>query len=201
MATLSGLGPSDHGRPLTLAEFRSGDYQPGFRYELIKGKLYVSPFPEVSAALLDSWITWNLNRYEEQRPDVINFVFNKCRVFVPRQKAVSAPEPDLAAYVNFPSEAALAGRVGWEDVSPVLVVEILDPEDPAKDLVRNVRLYRLVPSIREYWVIDPRPDPERPALIVRRRSGSRWRVLHFAFGSTYTTPLLPGFALVVDPRG
>ena len=27
-----------------------------------------------------------------------------------------------------------------------------------------------------------------------------WRVSRHAFGSTYTTPLLPGFALVVDPR-
>jgi Uma2 family endonuclease len=102
-------------------------------------------------------------------------------------------------YHDFPLDTPLR-TLRWEDVSPILVVEVLDEDHPDKDLDRNVRLYRQVPSIQEYWVIDPRPDPEQPTLIVYRRSGSRWRRSRFAPGSTYTTKLLPGFELVVDPR-
>ena len=37
------LGPADHGRPLAFADYLAGDYQEGYQYELIDGKLYVSP--------------------------------------------------------------------------------------------------------------------------------------------------------------
>jgi Uma2 family endonuclease len=199
MATLLKLGPADHGRRLTLDEFLSGSYLEGHQYELIHGRLYASPMPAPAAALLERWIYRALDRYSEERPDIVNFAYNKCRVFVPGQQAVSAPLPDVAAYADFPFDSPIA-ELRWQDVSPVLVVEVLDTYDPAKDLDRNDRLYRLVPSIREYWIIDPRPRARWPALIVRRRNGSRWRILTFPFGSTYTTPLLPGFELLVDPR-
>jgi Uma2 family endonuclease len=42
----------------------------------------------------------------------------------------------------------------------VLVGEVVWEDDPDKDLVRNVELYLQVPSIREYWVLDPLPDSE-----------------------------------------
>jgi Uma2 family endonuclease len=81
------------------------------------------------------------------------------------------------------------------------VAEILTTEDdPDKDLVRNVDLYHRVPSIKEYWVVDGRTDPDEPTLLVYRRWGSRWRQAEVPFGGTYETRLLPGFALVIDPR-
>ena len=42
----SKLGPADHGRAMTLDEFDDADYEPGYKYELIDGRLYVSPDPE-----------------------------------------------------------------------------------------------------------------------------------------------------------
>ena len=84
-------------------------------------------------------------------------------------------DPGLAARR---ARAVLAARrgdqVSWEDVSPILVAEVLYASDPYKDLVRNVELYLRVPSIREYWILDgrdfrrrtdpDRPSPSRPAL-------------------------------------
>ena len=113
---------------------------------------------------------------------------------------MTCPEPDLAAYRGFPLEKDWRA-VQWQDVSPLIVGEIVSPDDPDKDHVRNVELYRLVPSIDEYWLVDPRDDPERPSMRVYRRHGRRWRSpIDLAFGDTYTTKLLPGFALVLDPR-
>ena len=57
-----------------------------------------------------------------------------------------------------------------------------------------------VPTIREYWVLDGRPDPDHPTMLVHRRHGQRWRIIEVGFGETYTTKLFPGFKLVLDPR-
>jgi hypothetical protein len=35
---------------------------------------------------------------------------------------------------------------------------------------------------------------------VHRRYGERWKVIDLAYGDTYTTRLLPGFTLTIDPR-
>jgi Uma2 family endonuclease len=130
---------------------------------------------------------------------VINHVCAKARVFIPDRPDATVPEPDVAAYHDFPHDTPLR-NLRWEDVSPILVVEVLDEDNPDKDLDRNVKLYRQVPSIQEYWVIDPRPDPEQPTLIVYRRSGKRWRKSTIDPGDTYTTRFLPDFELIVDPR-
>src|SRR5205823_3821523 len=107
------------------------------------------------------------------------------RVFIPDEPEATAPEPDSAAYRNFPLERPLR-ELRWQDLSPVLVVEVLSEDDPDKDLVRNVELYLQVPTIREYWIIDGRNDPDRPALRVYRRRGQRWQtVILVEFGGTY----------------
>src|SRR5687768_14222795 len=45
MSTMLRIGPHDHGREMTYEEFLAGDYEEGYKYELIRGELYVSPQP------------------------------------------------------------------------------------------------------------------------------------------------------------
>ncbi len=200
MATVTKLGPADHGRPMTLDEFTRGDYEEGYQYELIDGKLYVSPAPEAPQGRLFLWLFKKLDRYAEQHPEAINYVHPHARVFVSDRPGETVPEPDVTAYRDFPVDLPLSA-IRWKDVSPVLVVEVLSEDDPDKDLVRNVELYLQVPTIKEYWVLDGRTNPNQPGLRVHRRHGKRWRVIDVAFGETYTTKLLPEFALTIDPRG
>jgi Uma2 family endonuclease len=199
MSTVMKLGPGDHGRPMTLEEFYSGDYQEGYWYEIIDGKLYVSPLPNMPQGLLELWLYKKLDRYSDDHLEVINLVYNKTRVEVHGRPGATIPEPDIAAYHDFPLNEPL-GEVQWEEVSPILVAEILSADDPDKDLVRNVELYFEVPSIKEYWIFDNRANPDQPAMTMRRRHGKRWVVRHYGFGETYTTRLLPGFELIIDPR-
>ncbi|MGL4554433.1 MAG: Uma2 family endonuclease, partial [Gemmataceae bacterium] len=105
------------------------------------------------------------------------------------------PEPDLAAYRGLPPIGPRRAGIDWRAIAPVLVVEVISPDNAEKDLTRNPPLYLSVPSIREYWVVETRPNPYQPSLVVHRRHGRRWRVTTVPYGSTYTTPLLPGFAL------
>jgi Uma2 family endonuclease len=200
MATLLKLGPADQGRPLTLEEFLSAEYARGYKYELIDGRLDVSPEANLPHDQNKEWIRDELFLYSRQHPEVINYVSGASRVFVPDRPDVTCPEPDVAAYHNFPREARI-GEHDWQDISPVLVVEVLSEGTEAKDLDRNARLFFLVPSIREYWVVDPRPDPNAPTLVVHRRGRKRWRIERVPFGATYRTPLLPGFELPIDPHG
>ncbi|HEY7311090.1 MAG TPA: Uma2 family endonuclease [Gemmataceae bacterium] len=196
---LKKLGPADHGRPMTLEEFLAARSLEGYQYELIDGKLYVSPVPNLPENRVEDWVYFKLKLYAHYYPDVLNFASNKARVFVPGRRRVTNPEPDVAAYRDFPLELPWAS-VRWQDVSPILVAEVLSLDDPDKDLVRNVELYLRVPSIKEYWLFDTRDDPEQLRLQVRRRYRGRWRLLEYGPGDTYTTKLLPDFSLVLDPR-
>jgi Uma2 family endonuclease len=200
MSTVTKLGPADHGRAMTFEEYLAGDYEQGYQYELIDGRLYVSPQANAPQGHVERWLYRKLDRYADDHAEILNYVYNKTRVFVPGRPDVTTPEPDIAAYTDYPLHLPVAD-VNWEDVSPVLVVEIVSADDPAKDLIRNVALYREVPSIREYWVVDGRADPDRPEMRVYRRRGRRWqRVILVRAGATYTTRFLPGFTLVLDPH-
>jgi Uma2 family endonuclease len=201
MTTQLYLTPADQGRQLTLEDFEAAATQEGYRYEIIQGRLEVSPIPNLPHDVLRKWLERVLDRYAERRPEVINRVQSPARVFLPAgEGAPTAPEPDVAAYRDFPLDRPL-DELDWRDVSPVLVAEILSADTADKDLRRNRRLYLRVPTVREYWVLDPRQSADQPTLLVYRRRGRRWApVRTVPSGGTYTTPLLPGFALVVDPH-
>jgi Uma2 family endonuclease len=200
-ATLQ-LGPADHGRKMTLEEYESATGREGYRYELIHGRVVVSPVPNLPHARVLAWINLRLVVYAEQHPAVINFVSQAGRMFLPAPDPddVSVPEPDLVVYHDFPLDLP-EEEVNWSDVSPVLVVEILSPDNADKDLDRNVELYLDVPSVREYWVFDPLTSVRYPSLRVFRRRGRRWqKPIGVPGRGTYTTRLLPGFELVTDIR-
>lgn len=193
------LTGKDHGRPLSLEEFLTADYQEGFRYEIIRGRLYVSPLPNLVHEDLRIWLQLLLQAYVKERPDRINRVYTPARVFLPEKDEVTAPEPDLAAYRDFPRERVLQGLC-WQEVSPVLVVEVLSADTADKDLTRNPELFIQVSSIQEYWIIDFRDSIQEPSLTVyRRRDRRRWRrPIEVEGGKTYTTDLLPGFTLTLQ---
>jgi Uma2 family endonuclease len=200
MATVtSKLGPADHGRPVTLDDLESAEFWPGYKYEIIDGRLYVTYEANLPEDWLEKWLLFKVGMYALKHPEVINYVTDKARVFIPSRDPVTIPEPDLAAYHGLPIHRMI-DEMRWEDVSPVLVGEIVSANDPHKDLIRNAQLYLQVPSIREYWLIDGRASSERPTMVVHRRHGQRWRKIELAYGDTYTTRLLPGFELVLDPR-
>jgi Uma2 family endonuclease len=192
------LGPADHDTELTLEEFDTADYVPGFKYELIEGRLYVSPSPNLAENMLERWLRNKLESYADKNPDVIQYVATRGRVFLPVRSRPSTPEPDLALYAEIPAE--ISRDTKWDELDPIIVAEILVEGDIWKELSRNPKLYLKVPSIREYWVLDGSVDPARPTLIQFRRVGKKWVRMPYPFRSKFTTKLLPGFSLVIDPR-
>jgi Uma2 family endonuclease len=200
IATRPRFGPADHGLAVSWDEFLAADYRPGgYKYELIDGRLWVSYEPDPAENVLENWLYRRLLGYSDARPDVLNFVTTKSWVFVPGRERPTAPEPDLSGYRDFPFGQRLA-TLDWRTLSPVLVVEVVVNAGPEKDLERNVELYHQVPSIAEYWVLDGRDNPDEPTLVQHRRYGKRWVVRRFPYGTEFAPKLLPGFALLIDPR-
>jgi Uma2 family endonuclease len=200
MSTIVKLSASDHGRPMSLDQFEAADYEEGFQYELIDGRVAVSPQANFSQHWLERWLVRKLDRYADSRPDIVGFVANKARVFVPDRDDVTAPEPDIALYHEQP-EAEEVAKINWQAISPFIVAEVLTTDDNIeKDFTRNVELYFLVPTIREYWILDGRRNAAEPTLHVRRRHGSRWILREVMPGETYETRTLPGFRLRLRPR-
>jgi Uma2 family endonuclease len=191
------LGPRDFGRRLTEQQFMKAEYESGYHYELIEGRLYVVTLPLQPHDWIEKWLYDQLQEYARKHATVINRVTNKSVVYVPGLKGTTRPEPDIVAYRDFPLERG--PEVNWDEISPVLVIEVLSEGGLQKDLERNVRLFARVASIREYWVVDGLADPREPCLIVRQKKGSSWIVRTVAFDDVYTTKLLPGFELRVNP--
>jgi Uma2 family endonuclease len=196
-ATKTTLGPADHDRAMTYDEFMSADFEPGFRYELIDGRLFVGPEAKLSEDRLVQWLNTVLVRYQLKHPQVINYVTQRARVFIDGRPGTTCPQPDLAIFANVPVD--YSDDIDWPDVAPFLVIEVMTGSI-WKDLRRNVELYLQAPAIREYWVVDARGRLEELLLIQHRRHGNRWVVREYSFGSTFSTKLLPGFKLLIDPR-
>jgi Uma2 family endonuclease len=203
MATLTRtvLGPRDHGRLMSMEAFNACTDQEGYSSEIIDGRICVSPTPELPHECLQHWAFVELHSYSRAHPAAINYISAKARVFIPSPPNATVPQPDIAAYQDFPYHLPI-GEMSWRDISPILVVEIVSEDDPDKDLERNVELYQEVLSIREYWIVDPRPDPDRPTLRAYRRRGRRWqKPIDVHAGEIYETPrFLAGFSLLMDPR-
>src|SRR5690348_13881824 len=126
------FGLADHGRRVSVRAAETAEYDEGYKYELIAGRLYVSPEAQVPENRLETWLYRKLWAYADANPGVINYVSNKARVVVPGSRRRTTPEPDLAAYRGYPIDAPL-DQVSWEDVSPILVAEVLYEADPYKD--------------------------------------------------------------------
>jgi len=197
MKTALRLSPADHGTRLPIEELDEAEQREGYKYEIIHGRLYVSPQPRMTATMLTMWLIELLLEYSKERPDVFNGVAAPARVYTPGSDEIAAPEPDIACYQGLPSRRRRRA-IDWRRYTPLLVIEVISPDDPGKDLVRNPPLYLSVPSIKEYWVIDPRLDPMRPSFVIHQRHRGAWRVVEVAAGGVYTTKLLPGFALQLD---
>ena len=193
MSTALMLGSADHGRPMTFEEFLDGNYEEDFQYEIIEGRLYVTPAPNLPHDRITTFIYRQLIHYSEQHPDIINYVTQKARVLVDSETGFTSPEPAIAAYQNFPKNS----QAGWRDVHPLLVVEVLDVRDEEKDLHRNVDLYLRVPSIQEYWVFDIRQHLAKPTLHVYRRQNDGWDISAHTASEEYKTQLLPEFSLTI----
>src|SRR5262245_53680146 len=132
MKTLLKIGPRDHGQPITDEELGRAEFVSGYKYEIIGRGLQATYEPDLLEASLENWLLFKLMLYARAHPEVLKYVTNKARVFIPGRQKATIPELDLAAYRDFPTQQPFRLR-HWRKVSPILVGEVVSPSDPHKD--------------------------------------------------------------------
>src|SRR3954464_4176234 len=100
MAVLSKIivGPSDHGRRMTLDDFDTAEGVEGRLYELSRGKVVVTDVPNPRHAELVLNLRKQLVPYQLLHPGVFHGVFGgaECKLLI--EPTQSERHPDLAVY-------------------------------------------------------------------------------------------------------
>ncbi len=187
------IGPEDHGRLITLEESHRAKETPGYVYEIIDGVLIVSPSPKPSHASWVCCIRDHLVEYAWRNPQHANQIIENSEVVISSRPGTTRPQPDIAVFRDFPDPPP----DDWEDVCPIVVVEVISQRREKKDTTRNKYLYWSAGGIMEYWIIDPREDMLKPTLIalVRRAGAPEWEKHVVPFGKSFKSVVLPRFTL------
>ncbi len=165
MATITTrLGPLDHGRRMTLGEFREADAEEGYRYELSRGVVEVTKVPGTRHGQVVCNLYRGVAKYDTSHPGtILRFGGgNEFRFWIPEY--VSGRNPDLAVVLrNQPSSRR-------KNPPPALAVEVVSARSGHRDYVLKREEY-LAYGLAEYWIVDFLA--RRFTLLIR--DGDAWR--------------------------
>ena len=181
------LGPADHGRALTLDEFRDADEEPGYRYELARGVLEVTEVPNDPHGQIVFELFLALARYVTAHTDRIHRYggASEFRLWVPGM--ISGRNPDAAVVLRGAPKDVRGRRV------PALAVEVVTEGGETRDYVTKREEY-LVYGLFEYWIVDPGPK----TVTVLVRDGGAWLERVYRGDQLIESLVLPGIGLPVS---
>jgi Uma2 family endonuclease len=187
--TRTQIGPADHGRRMTLEEFRDAEEQSGYRYELARGVLEVTEIPGDPHAKVVDNIHEALSTYRRLHPGLILRIGHgsDIRFIIPGLELDRHPDLAVVFEEARPDDRGrLRADLAVEVVSPGSEARKRDYQDKLKDyLDYGIREYRVVdPKLLQVTVHVRREGPGGPAWEARVRSGS----------DVIASELLPGFA-------
>ena len=107
-----------------------------------------------------------------------------------RLKTGKFREPDLLLLLA--ADDPRRGNAYWTGAD--LVLEVVSPDDPSRDLVKKRREYAQA-GIPEYWIVNPQTE----TIAVLRLEGTKYMEHgEFGRGAAATSALLVGFVVSVD---
>lgn len=153
--------------------------------ELSDGYVEVLPMPTHEHQTIVRFLVFALFGFLQPRGG--NVLFAPLRL---RLRQGKFREPDLLAVCNA-RDARVQNRY-WTGAD--LVVEVVSPDAPERDLVEKRREYADA-KISEYWIVDPR---DRTILVLTLVDGDYREYGHFLPGERATSALLPEFMVATD---
>jgi Uma2 family endonuclease len=186
------IGPADHGRRMSLAEFEHAEGAEGQLYELSRGVITLVDVPKPAHLRLIDAIRNQLSKYRESKPDVIFVIASggECKLLI--EGLESERHPDLAIYKTPPPEGESDDDV-WSLWVPEIVIEVVSPSSKFRDYEEKPEEY-LQLGVREYWIV----DAKKGLMKVFRRSRGRWSEREIRPPTVYKTALLPGFEFSIE---
>jgi Uma2 family endonuclease len=160
------------------------------RHEIIAGELFVTRAPHIrhqSAAgkihvYLENWSDEHLSGRSFETPGVI---------FTPTDAVI----PDVV-WVSNERLANGIDQSGHFTIAPELVVEVLSTgeSNEQRDKSVKLKLYSQY-GVQEYWII----NWQFKTLEIYRRTDAQLQIVAtLLVGDTLTSPLLPGFSVLID---
>lgn len=181
------LGPADHGRRLTLAEFQEAEETPGSRYELARGVLEVTHVPNDAHGEIEWKILRALADYDREHPGLIHRCggASSFRIWLPGMS--SGRNPDVAVVLGGTGKDSRGNRV------PELAMEVVSEGSEDRDYRVKREEYHAY-GLFEYWIV----DPFQGKVTVLIRDGDLW-LEHVVKGDeVIPSRLLPGLAARVS---
>jgi Uma2 family endonuclease len=180
------IGPADHGRRMSLADFEHVEVEEGHLYELGRGVIIVSDVPNPRHLAQVNALKFQLFSYAVAHPGRLYGMLSgsECKILVAEQE--SERHPDLAVYKTPPGDDS---DVWWSWV-PEIVIEVTSPGSAQRDYQEKRDEY-LRFGVQEYWMV----DGARREVPVHYRRGGRWAERVVRPPEVYRTRQLPGFEL------
>lgn len=185
--TSRSIGPTDHGRKMTLAEFSRLVGMPGYRYELDRGVIRVVAIPGIPHSRIVRFVRQKLELHAAHHPNQVNHLAGSTDSVVRVPGLGSERHPDITVYLNSPPSG---DNQGWEEWIPDIVIEVVSVRGARADYVNKSADY-LAAGVRQYWIIDPLTQ----SATMHSRRGDVWRKSKVARSGEIRTNLLPGFSL------
>jgi Uma2 family endonuclease len=181
------VGPEDHGRRMSLAEFDHAEVREGYLYELSRGVITVSDVPKKKHMKQVFAITHRLHLYAAANPEVVRMIGSGSECKILAEGYESERHPDILVYRT---EAPDAEDV-WSVWIPELVIEVISPGSEKRDYDEKPPEY-LAFGVAEYWIFD---EPAQKVTVMQRAGGRRWKTQELGPTDKITTRQLPGFEL------
>ena len=156
------------------------------RYELLDGVLVVLPTPNIAHQRVLGDLSFALHDFVREKR--VGAAFLRMAVVLSDTNVV---EPDI----TFVSESRM-DIVETDNIrgAPDLVVEIISPSNPERDVVRKRDIYARH-GVGEYWIA----DPDARSIRVMTLEGSTYSIIgEYGVGDKLTSPILKGLRLGVE---
>jgi Uma2 family endonuclease len=162
---------------LSLAEFIAWENEQPDRNEFYRGEVFAMVGGRRSHGRLVNNLSFKLNQALEGSP---------CQVFAESMKVQVADDtllyPDVFVTCD-PTDL----RTEQIFRAPTLVVEVLSPSSHSRDRTRKFALYRRLPSLQEYLLVDP---DTRDVQAFRRNANDEWVLADMTDAETLDIPCL-----------
>ena len=180
------IGLADHGRTMTLEEFREAEEEDGYRYELARGVLEVSEVPNDPHGVVVANLYDGISRYRRDHPGVILRYGggNEFRFWLPHM--ISGRHPDLGVVLRGAPKDWRGRRL------PALAAEVVSRGSVKRDYEVKREEY-LAYGLLEYWIV----DPLKRIVTVLTRHGDTWDEAVFRDEQVIVSLVLPGLTTTV----
>jgi len=153
--------------------------------EFTDGYIELLPMPTEKHQAILKFLFLAFNAFVEQLGGVVFFAALRLRL-----KSGKFREPDLLLLRS--ANDLRRGDAYWTGAD--LVLEVVSPDDPNRDIVKKRKEYAQT-GIPEYWIVNPQTE----TITVLRLEGAKYTEYGaFARGAMAASALLAGFAVSID---